>query len=183
MVWFITTIISLFSLTVFLSIPSFISLYKIGYKNYINNIKFLYHNYKNIKDCYRLKKETNYSFRYQDGSVVNSKRVDTYYYYPIIGNNLVYVIDINSIDGYNLFYNFNIAEYKKINDSWTFNEFKVKNIQCILTMLLHDRFLRKLQLVVADATDITDIDDLNRIINSDIKTSEREKKLKFILNE
>ena len=169
MVWFIATIIGLFLLTIFLSIPSFISLYKMGYKNYIYNIKFLYHNYKNIKKCYRVMGSYN---------MINKNYRFYTYYYPIINADLVYVIDCHET-----FRNLNISKYSNHDGNWRFREFNDFSLNCMITLFLYNRFLKKLELFSSYHIDIDNLNELDRIINSDIKAFERENKLKFILNE
>jgi len=177
--WVIGGLIALSVITTILSIPSFVAMYKMGYKDYFRNIKLLYTLYNRISTCYLI--ETNWTQRYQypDGTIKTHGGIRVNYYFPIyIDDNKVSIID-RSGDGFWSNLRINDATYDGV--EWSTDLIEIKTVSCMFTQLLNDRFQKKLNKVSSEYIKLEDIDNLNDLINSEIKSIRREGKLNKIL--
>jgi hypothetical protein len=88
MVWLIASLIGLFSIFLVISIPSIFLLFKMGTKKYFKVISFLYKEYRNIENVYRINKKLHYIDQYGNSFT----RSDIYYYCTTISEIKVNVI-------------------------------------------------------------------------------------------
>jgi hypothetical protein len=177
--WVIGGLIALSIISVILSMPSFIVMYKMGYKDYFRNIRILYTLYNKISICYLI--ETNWTQRYQyhDGTIKTHSGVKNNYYYPIyINDSKVFIID-RAGDGFWSILRINDATYDGVN--WNTDLLEIKTVSCVFTQLLNDRFQKKLDKTLNKHIKLEDIDNLNELINSEIKSIRREFKINNIL--
>lgn len=178
-----TTLVSLIILT-----PSFISAYKMGIRKYLDNIRLLLKFNKSLnlidKSYIKISNRT-VQFTYQDGSKGRSFTTLEYdYFLPIyFSSTEVYIIYkkrgtlSNSID-------FRISKYFKINNKWENKDIVIRNNnQCMITMILYDRFDKKVKKSENKSVKIKDTDDIDTILYEKIKSIDREEKLKKVLGE
>jgi hypothetical protein len=174
MIWIKASILVLFGTFLVISIPSIFLLFKMGYKEYFKRINFLYYGYKNIKNCYSINKKTNYIDQFSKTWTKN----DIYYYTTIISDNKINVIEFNEY-----IYNFDVTQYLKNKEGgWTPSEYRVNHNSCIFTSILFMLFLKKIDKLKNNSTLVNNMEELNNIINSDIKKITRENKLRKILS-
>ena len=177
MVWLITSLIALFFIFLVISIPSIFLLFKMGSKKYFKGISFLYKEYGNIGNIYRINKKLHYINQYGNSFTCN----DISYYYTIISENKAKVIDFKTYDDSSI-YSFTVCEFTKNESSWNTNEYRINHNSCIFTSLLFLRFTKKINKIKKYAIDLESIEKLNDIINSDIKELTREIKINKILS-
>lgn len=177
MIWLIASLIVLFSIFLVISIPSIFLLFKMGPKKYFKVIYFLYKEYRNIENVYRINKKINYIDQYGN-SFTSSEML---YYITIISETKAKVIDFKSYDDCSI-YRFTVCEYTKNESSWVPNEYRINHNSCIFTSLLFLRFTKKINKLKDYAIDLESIEKLNNIINSDIKELTREIKINKILS-
>jgi len=181
MVW-IQAILIVFPILMFiLAIPSMISIYKIGYNEYLRNIRSLYKSYDRIWCCYRFEQIVSYKLTHIDGSISNHSKLSIHYYYPMVidGGSVVSIVDVDD-----LFFSLRFTEFTNPdNNKWTRTDFTIRNIQCLLTILLKDRLVKKLESFENNYTKIDDLNELDRIINADVLKLVRDNKVNLILND
>lgn len=181
--WVIGGLIGLFLLITTLSIPSFIAMYKLGFKDYFRNIKLLYTLYNKMTICYRIKQDRVYNFRLPNGQHMKSQKIteNDYYYPSYYDDNKVFVVNRKSEKGY--FWNIRIHEcnYDVNSKDWSTTLIEIKTISCMFTQILNDRFQKKLTNLTDNYVDLENIDNLNDLINGEITSIRREGKLNQIL--
>lgn len=163
-----------------ISIPSFIQMYKIGIKDYIKQIKYLYLLSNKIDNCYVYSQDVNQTFTYNDGTFRTINYKKSTYFFPIyINHNSVYIIDINKS---NLLYSerFNIKKYSRIDKNWQLDNIEIKHIPCLWTMIIKDYFSKNIKKNQKESLPIDDIDKIDDIVNSNIRLITRDFKLKSI---
>lgn len=180
MVWLIVFSIVFPIFILLISIPSFIQMYKIGIKDYIKQIKYLYLLSNKIDNCYVYSQDVNQTFTYNDGAFRTINYKTSTYFFPIyINHNSVYIININKS---NLLYSerFNIKKYSRIDKNWQLDNIEIKHTPCLWTMIIKDYFSKKIKKNQKESLPIDDIDKIDDIVNSNIKSITRDFKLKNI---
>jgi hypothetical protein len=161
-----------------MSIPSLISIFKIGRLDYIRNIKLLYKLRKKINLCYKVsvKKVRHYSIN----AVSHTQNVvDEEYYFPVyVNDERVFIVNKA---GKGIWYrlSINVAKYDGVN--WQTDLVEIKTSTCMFTQVLNDRFQKKLDRLIESSTLLDDVDDLNQLINSEIVSIRRDSKLNQII--
>lgn len=179
--WIIAFSISISLVLLIISIPSFINMYKMGRKKYIGNLKILYKLcYEKVDKCYLHHVTNNLSFTYPDGTISTRASDSKTYLLPIYSSrDKVFIL--SKKDGY-LYYHLKVTEYTKLGNNWEPKEYDIDHIDCIYTMMLNkivqNRIDKKIEF--KDHIEIDSISKLNTIINSNIKSIERDRKLKEI---
>ena len=178
MVWLIASLIVLFSIFLVISIPSIFLIFKMGYKEYFKKVSFLYKECRNIKNMYKINKKFYYIDQYSNSFTRN----EIYYYCTTISENKVNVMDVIYLYSDYSIYNLNICEYNRNDSGWKPIQYQINKNSCILTSFLFIRFSKKINKLKDYSIDLESIDQLNNIINSDIKELTREIKLNKILS-
>lgn len=159
-----------------LSIPSIISVFKLGRKDYFRNIKLLYRLRKRLNLCYKLDSMLSYSINGQ----IHNRRNDDYYFPVYESDENVFIVN-KSGDG--LWYNIKINDAKCDNDgNWKTELIEIRTSTCMFTQILNDRFQKRLDIIAKSSVVLEDIEDLNQLINSEIVSIRRESKLNQIIN-
>jgi|SaaInlV_165m_DNA_1040744.scaffolds.fasta_scaffold00746_18 hypothetical protein len=158
-----------------ISIPSIISIFKIGRSDYFRNIKLLYRLPKKLNLCYKLDSRISYNI---NGRIHNRKDKD--YYFPIYVNDENVFIVNKSDKG--LWYNLRINDAKYDGENWKTDLIEIRTTTCMFTQILNDRFQKKLDNLVESSVMLEDIENLNQLINSEIVSIRRESKLNQIIN-
>ncbi len=179
--WVIGFSIALSLLSVILSIPSIITIYRIGLKDYVRNIKLLYNLRKRLSLCYQLNTNRTYNYQVNGSSVKTTNQIDIDYYFPIYLNDKNVVI-VNK-RGKGLWYNLIINDASYDGKDWVTNIIEIKTSTCMLTQILNDRFQSKLDKFTKNKILLEDIKDLNELINSEIVSIRRDSKLNLLINE
>jgi hypothetical protein len=180
MVWLIALSIVIPIFFLFLSIPSFIQMYKIGIKDYIKHIKYLYLLSNKIDKCYIYSQDVNQKFTYNDGTSRSINYKTSTYFFPIyIDHNNIYIIDKN---GNNLLYSerFSIKKYSRIDKNWEIEDFEIKHTPCLWTMIIKDYFSKRVEKSQKDSVVIESLDKINDIVNSEVTSITRSFKLNNI---
>ena len=164
--WIESFLIATSSLVIILSIPSFISIYKLGFKSYVQQLTLFKTISKKISTGYKI--------------VGPSKSISYYtHFFPIIIN--VDNILIISKKERNLFFDSDIQFCKHIDDKWVSNEVKIKANTCLFTHFLNDRIHKKVNNLMRESVQLEDVENLNQLLNSQITSIKREDKLQSIL--
>jgi len=166
--------ISIPLLLLILSIPSIISIFKIGRKDYFRNIKLLYSLYKKLNLCYKLDSTISYNI---NGTKYNRPNND--YYFPVYENDEnVFIINKS---GEGLWYHIRINDAKYDGENWKTELIEIRTSTCMFTQILNDRFQKRLDTLTNSSIVLGDIDNLNKLINSEIVSIRRESKLNQII--
>lgn len=163
-----------------ISIPSIISIYRLGRKDYFRNIKLLINLYKKLNLCYELTENKPTNLVYPNGTRITKNYETTDYYLPIyIDDNNVFVVH-KMYKG--LFYDLRINDAKYDGENWKVNLIEIKTSTCLLSQMLIDRFHKKMNKLIKNKIILEDIKNLNQLINSEIVSIRRESKLNKIIN-
>lgn len=155
-----------------------INIFILGYKEYFKRFKLLLTLYRKLNVSFVVKEVKYYSYQYNNGAPPKQiSRIESGYYFPIY---LSYTNLILVRKGEYMFY---IQECIEVNDKWESNmpEFKLKS--CIFGTMLYDLIDRKIEKLSKNAIEISNIDELNTYLNSELTSIKRETKLKNLLNE
>jgi hypothetical protein len=165
----------------FISIPSFISMYKLGFKAYIEQLVLLRTMFKKVSTGYKVKVNQVYTY---SGSGYNgsktSTRVETNHFFPIVINKDNLLV-LNKKEG--TFNTLHIQYCKHINDNWENNVVQIKTSSCLFTQFLNDRFQKKVDNLMKESIQLDAVENLNELLNSQIASIKREYKLNAILND
>lgn len=178
--WVFGFFIALSFLLVILSIPSIISMFRIGRMDYFRNIKLLFNLKKGINICYKLTTNRTYNYQYNNGSIKTTNQIDIDYYFPVYVNDKnVFIVNKR---GKGLWYNLIINDAKYDGKDWITDIIEIKTSTCMLTQILNDRFQSKLDRLSKNEVVLEDIKDLNELINSEIVSIRRDSKLNLLIN-
>lgn len=176
--WILAALISTLGLSFFLSIPSFVQMRKLGFKNYFKTIKILHLLNKNLSICYSVESAWTQNYRYPDGRVKTHSGISTTYYLPYyINDKKVFIVHFNGGE----YSTVTIDESDYDGESWNMKQIELKLFTCLILSLLNDKLKTKLKSLSSSSTKVSDISNLNDLINSQIKVIRREHKLKSIL--
>lgn len=160
-------------------IPSIISMFRLGFKQYCEQLVLLKNLYKRLSTGYKL--TYNQVYTYSNGSSSSTyTQPDTNYYFPLIVNKDNILVVSKKKGPFNTI---NIQYCKLVNDNWENNVVDIKTSSCLFTQILNDRFQKKIDRLMPDSIVIDNIDNLNELLNSEITSLKREDKLKKLLNE
>jgi hypothetical protein len=169
-------VVPLFSLLI--SIPSFVSMYKLGFKAYVEQLVLLKTMLKKISTGYKVTNNQVYSY-----TGVNPKKftqVETNHFFPIVINKDNLLV-LNKKEG--RFNTLHIQYCKHENDNWNNNMVEIKTNNCLFTQILNDRFQKKVDNLMKDSVQLDGVENLNQLLNSEITSIKREDKLNAILND
>jgi|AACY02.1.fsa_nt_gi hypothetical protein len=185
MEWLIAFSIVMPFFLLFMSIPSMVSIYRLGIKDYFRNIKLLIGLYKKLGLCYELTENKLTNFVYSTGHKVTKNYETTDYYFPIyINDNHVFIVHkmYKGLKGHTGFYDLRINDARFDGKDWETDLMEIKTTTCIFSQLLNDRFQKKMNRLIEDKIILDDIGNLNDLINSEIKSIRRENKLNKLVN-
>ena len=172
-------VVPLFAL--FISIPSFISMYKIGLKSYVEQLVLLRTMLKKLSTGYKVTVNQVYTYSgvgYNGPSTVT--KVETNHFFPIVINKDNLLV-LNKKEG--PFNTLHIQCCKHINDNWENNVVQIKTSSCLFTQILNDKFQKKVDNLMKESVQLDDVENLNQLLNSQIKSITRESKINAILND
>lgn len=165
----------------FISIPSFISMYKLGFKVYIEQLVLLRTMLRKLSTGYKVTVNQSYAYSgvgYNGPPTIT--QVETNHFFPIVINKDNLLV-LNKKEG--PFNTLHIQYCKHINDNWENNIVQIKTSSCLFTQILNDRFQKKVDNLMKESVQLDDVENLNELLNSQIKSITREDKLNAILND
>ncbi len=174
-------VVTLFALLI--SIPSFISMYKLGFKAYVEQLVLLKTMFKKISTGYKVTVNQVYTYTYivsGYGGPTTSTKVETNHFFPIIINKDNLLI-LNKKEGF--FNTLHIQYCKHVDDEWNNNMVEIKTNACLFTQILNDRFQKKVDNLMKDSVQLDGVENLNELLNSQITSIKREDKLNALLND
>ena len=177
MEWLIAFIIVIPIFLIFLSIPSFIEVYKSGWKEYIKSWKSISLLRKSLSLSYKIEKNQTLNYNYANGKVktVTSKVVD--YYYPIFKDSDVIIVQSSE----SLFSTIYVIFNRKVNGKWVENETELKTSQCPYQQLFIDMVKKKLIKLRDSSVKLETVNKLEEVIYSDLLERDRDNKINLIL--
>ena len=176
--WITALLIVLPLFGLIISIPSFVAMYKLGFKAYVEQLALLKTMLKKISTGYKVKVNQAYSY-----TGVNPKtftQVETNHFFPIVINKDNLLV-LSKKEG--TFNTLHIQYCKHENDNWNNNMVEIKTSNCLFTQILNDRFQKKVDNLMKESVQIDGVENLNQLLNSEITSIKREDKLNAILND
>lgn len=70
-----------------------------------------------------------------------------------------------------------------MDNSWNPTDLKVRNLECLYTMLFYDRFNKKIENSNEKSIKMDNVDSIEVVINSEIKSRNRHSLIKMVLND
>lgn len=174
MEWLIAFSIVLPFFLIFLSIPSWVAIYKIGWREYIKSWKSISLLRKSLSLSYKIEKNQTLNYNYSNGKTksVTSKVVD--YYYPIFKDSDVIIVQSSFSTIYVIF-------NRKVNGKWIENETELKTSQCPYQQLFIDIVKKKLIKLRDNSIKLESVNKLEEVIYSDLLEKDRDNKINLIL--
>jgi hypothetical protein len=172
-------VVPLFALLI--SIPSFFSMYKLGFKAYVEQLVLLKTMLKKISTGYKIIQNQIYNYSgvgYNGPKTVT--QVETNHFFPIVINK-DNILVLNKKEG--PFNTLHIQYCKHVNNEWSNNMVEIKTSNCLFTQILNDRFQKKVDKLMKESVHLDGVENLNELLNSEITSIKREDKLNTILND
>ena len=187
MEWLIAFIIVISIFLTLLSIPSWVEVYKSGWKEYIKSWKSISLLRKSLSLSYKIEKNQILNYNYPNGKVktVNSKVVD--YYYPIFKDSDVIIVQSSESPFSTIYVIFNhkvfgVAPNVGVDSRWTENTTELKTSQCPWQQLWIDMVKKKLIKLRESSIKLESVNKLEEFIYSDLLEKDRDNKINLILN-
>ena len=179
MEWLIAFSIVLPFFLIGLSIPSWIAIYKLGWKEYIKRWKSISLLRIGLILSYKIEKNQTLNYNYSNGKVktVTSKILN--YYYPIFKDSDVIIVQSSESPFSTIYVIFN----RKVNDKWVENETELKTSQCPYQQLFIDMVKKKLIKLRDSSVKLETVNKLEEVIYSDLLERDRDNKINLILND
>ena len=160
-----------------LSIPSWVAVYKLGWKEYINQWKSISLLRKGLIDCYKIEKNQTLNYNYANGKTktITSKVID--YYYPVFNNGDVIIVQSSEGPFSTIYVIFN----RKVDSKWVENTTELKTSQCPWQQLFIDLVKKKLISLRESSLKLENVNKLEEVIYSDLLERDRDNKIDLIL--
>ena len=169
-------VVPLFALLI--SIPSFVSMYKLGFKAYVEQLVLLKTMLKKISTGYKV--TVNQAYSYTGVNPKTFTQVETNHFFPIIINK-DNILVLNKKEG--PFNTLHIQYCKQVDDKWDNNMVEIKTNTCLFTQILNDRFQKKVDNLMKESVQLDGVENLTELLNSEITSIKREDKLNALLND
>jgi hypothetical protein len=178
MEWLIAFIIVIPIFLTLLSIPSWVEVYKSGWKEYIKSWKSISLLRKSLSLSYKIEKNQILNYNYPNGKVktVTSKVVD--YYYPIFKDSDVIIVQSSESPFSTIYVLFN----RKVDGRWIENTTELKTSQCAYQQLFIDMVKKKLIRLRESSISLEGVNKLEEVIYSNLLERDRDNKINLILN-
>jgi len=178
MEWLIAFIIVIPIFLTLLSIPSWVEVYKSGWKEYIKSWKSISLLRKSLSLSYKIEKNQILNYNYPNGKVktVTSKVVD--YYYPIFKDSDVIIVQSSESPFSTIYVLFN----RKVDGRWIENTTELKTSQCAYQQLFIDMVKKKLIRLRESSISLEGVNKLEEVIYSNLLERDRDNKIDLILN-
>lgn len=181
--WITALLIVLPLFGLIMSIPSFVAMYKIGFKSYVEQLVLLKTMLKKISTGYKITQNQVYTYTYSrsgHGGPTTSTKVETNHFFPIIINKDNLLVLTKKEGPFNTLH---IQYCKHENDNWDNNMVEIKTSTCLFTQIINDRFQKKVDNLMKESVQLDDVENLNQLLNSEITSIKRENKLKALLDD
>lgn len=164
-----------------ISIPSFVSMYKLGFKAYVEQLVLLKTMLRKISTGYKVTVNQVYTYSGvgYNGPKTTTK-VETNHFFPIVLNKDNLLV-LNKKEG--TFNTLHIQYCKHEDDKWDNNMIEIKTSSCLFTQILNDRFQKKVDNLMKESVQLDGVENLNELLNSEITSIKRQYKLNDILND
>jgi hypothetical protein len=169
-------VVPLFALLI--SIPSFVAMYKLGFKAYVEQLVLLKTMLKKISTGYKV--TVNQAYSYTGVNPKTFTQVETNHFFPIVINKDNLLVLSKKEGPFNTLH---IQYCKHENDNWNNNMVEIKTSTCLFTQILNDRFQKKVNNLMKNSIQLDGVENLNQLLNSEITSIKREDKLNAILND
>ncbi len=179
--WITALLIVLPLFGLIISIPSFVAMYKLGFKAYRQQIRILKSMSRKMSNGYKVTNNQAYTYSgtgYNGPSTIT--KTETNHFFPIVIDKDHLLILTKKEGFFNTLY-IQYCEYK--NKEWSNNNVEIKTSSCLLTQILNDRFQKKVDNLMKESIQIDGVENLNDLLNSEITSIRREDKLKALLND
>jgi hypothetical protein len=178
MEWLIAFIIVIPIFLTLLSMPSWVEVYKSGWKEYIKSWKSISLLRKSLSLSYKIEKNQILNYNYPNGKVktVTSKVVD--YYYPIFKDSDVIIVQSSESPFSTIYVLFN----RKVDGRWIENTTELKTSQCAYQQLFIDMVKKKLIKLRDSSVKLETVNKLEEVIYSNLLERDRDNKIDLILN-
>jgi hypothetical protein len=176
--WITALLIVLPLFGLIMSIPSFVSMYKLGFKAYVEQLVLLKTMLKKISIGYKIIQNQAYTYSGMNNKIFN--KVENNHFFPIVINK-DNILVLNKKEG--PFNTLHIQYCKHENDRWDINMVEIKTNNCLFTQILNDRFQKKVDNLMKESIQLDDVENLNQLLNSEITSIKREDKLKALLDD
>jgi hypothetical protein len=178
MEWLIAFIIVIPIFLTLLSMPSWVEVYKSGWKEYIKSWKSISLLRKSLSLSYKIEKNQILNYNYPNGKVrtVTSKVVD--YYYPIFKDSDVIIVQSSESPFSTIYVLFN----RKVDGRWIENTTELKTSQCAYQQLFIDMVKKKLIRLRESSISLEGVNKLEEVIYSNLLERDRDNKINLILN-
>lgn len=179
--WITALLIVLPLFGLIMSIPSFVAMYKLGFKSYVEQLALLKTMLKKISIGYKIIQNQVYTYSGTGYNGPNTlTKVETNHFFPIVINKDNLLVLSKKEGPFNTLH---IQYCKHENDNWDNNMVEIKTSTCLFTQILNDRFQKKVDNLMKESVQIDDVENLNQLLNSEITSIKREDKLKALLND
>jgi hypothetical protein len=179
MEWLIAFSIVLPFFLIFLSIPTWVEVYKSSWKEYIKRWKSISLLRKGLTLSYKIEKNKTLNYIYPDGRTKSVTEIVVDYYYPVFKNGDV--IMVQSSEGH--FSTIYVIFNYKVDGRWVVNETELKTSQCLYQQLFIDMIKKKLIKLRVNSIELESVNKLEEVINSDLLERNRDNKIDLILND
>ena len=179
MEWLIAFSIVLPFFLIVMSIPTYVAIFKIGWKEYFKRWKSISLLRKGLILSYKIEKNQTLNYNYPNGKTksVTSKVVD--YYYPIFKDNDVIIVQSSEGPFSTIYVIFN----HKVDGRWVENELVLSSVSCLYQQLFIDMIKKKLIKLRVNSIELESVNKLEGVINSDLLERDRDNKINLILND
>jgi uncharacterized membrane protein YgaE (UPF0421/DUF939 family) len=173
--WLIGIGLGLIIMIIILSIPSFVTMIKFGRKKYFSQIKLLWKLKNKIKNCYQVETTINYTY---NGVIVKSG-IECKTFIPIIENgDKIWMIE--NLYGISI----KITEHKQHQNKWETISHDIMNYpSCIILLQQCSNFKSQIKKISQNPIRLKDLDELNKLLNSEITSINRDNKIKSLFDE
>ena len=179
-VYFTALLILMTLFGLIISIPSFVAMYKLGFKAYIEQLVLLKTMFKKISSGYKITQNRVYNYIGSYNGPKSMIQVETNHFFPIVINKDNLLV-LNKKEG--PFNTLHIQYCKNENNNWSNYMIEIKTSTCLFTQILNDRFQKKVDNIMKESIQINDVENLNQILVSEMTSIKREDRLKAILND
>ena len=188
MEWLIALSIVVPFFLIFLSIPSWVEVYKLGWKEYVNQWKSISLLRKELNCCYKISKNKTLNYIYPDGSNKSVTELVVDYYYPVFKNGDVIIVQSSEGPFSSIYVIFNRKVFGAspnvgVDSRWVENTTKLKTSQCAYQQLFIDMVKKKLIKLRGNSIELESVNKLEEVINSDLLERDRDNKINLILND
>jgi len=178
MEWIIAFSIVITIFLTILSIPSWVEVYKLGWKEYIESWKSISLLKKGLNLSYKIEKTQTLNYNYYNGKTKSVTSKVTDYYYPIFKNGDVIIIKSSESPFSTIYVIFN----RKMNGKWVENTTELKTSQFPWQQLFIDIVKNKLIKLRESSLKLENVNKLEEVIYSDLLERDRDNKINLLLN-